>query len=57
MLALLAPKETPCDGALMQRGRRLTRILKLELGAAAGIDPFGRAADAPWWTGLAGRRV
>jgi hypothetical protein len=54
---LFAPKAAPCDGALMQRGRRLTRILKLELGAAAGIDPFGCAADAPWWTGLAGRRV
>jgi hypothetical protein len=57
MLALLAPKEAPRDGALMQRGGRLTRILKLELGAAAGIGPFGRTADLPWSTGPAKRRV
>ncbi|MDH6153480.1 hypothetical protein OKW46_007470 [Paraburkholderia sp. WSM4179] len=32
---LFASKAAPCDGALIQRGGRLTRLFNMGLGAAA----------------------
>jgi hypothetical protein len=34
---LVAPKAAPCDGALIQRGRRLTRLFRNGIGCCGGF--------------------
>src|ERR1700759_4402278 len=44
-------KQTPCDGALVQRGRRLTRLLEIGLDAAADTRPAPPLSTGRTWRG------